>query len=99
MFWSEIVKCPISDFIGRGGVIEGSRFEDTLPSLVKKRLKKHLKNLPKIMLKTSSKRLGKGKARQGLEKARKGLERQGQGRPRRGLLRPRQGLKGKAKKA
>ena len=84
MFWSEIVKCPISDFIGRGGVIEGSRFEDALPSLVKKRFKKHLKNLPKIMLTTSSKRLGKGKARQGLEKARKGLERQGQGRPRRG---------------
>ena len=69
MFWSEIVKCPISDFIGRGGEIVGSRFEDALPSLVKKPLKKHLKNLPKIMLKTSSKRLGKGKARQGIGKA------------------------------
>ena len=51
MFWSEIVKCQISDFIGRGGVIAGSRFEDALPSLVKKRLKKYLKNLLKSYLK------------------------------------------------
>ena len=69
IFLSEIVKCPTSDFIGRGGELEGSRFEDALPSLVKKRLKKHPKNLPKIRLKTSLKWLGKGKARQGLGKA------------------------------
>ena len=55
MFLSEIVKCPTSDFIGRGGELEGSRFEDAFPRIFKKRLKKHSKNLPKIMLKTSSK--------------------------------------------
>ena len=69
MFFSEIVKCPTSDFIGRGGELEGSRFEDASPKLFKTRLKKHLKNLPKITLKTSLKSLGKGKARQSLEKA------------------------------
>ena len=69
MFFSEIVKCPTPDFIDRGGELEGSRFEDASPKLFKKRLKKHLKNLPKITLKTSLKSLGKGKARQGLEKA------------------------------
>ena len=69
MFLSEIVKCPISYFIGRGGELEGSRFEDASPKLFKKRLKKHLKNLPKITLKTSLKSLGKDKAKEGLGKA------------------------------
>ena len=81
-----------------GGEFEGSGFEDTSPKLFKNWLEKHIKNLPKITLKTSQKSEGKGKARQGLEKARKGLERQGQARPRRGRKRPRQGQKGKAKK-
>ena len=69
MFFSEIVKCPTSDFIGRGGELEGPRFEDASPKLFKKRLKKHLKNLPKITLKTSLKSLGKDKAKEGLGKA------------------------------
>ena len=53
MFFSEIVKCPTSDFIGRGGELEGSRFEDASPKLFKKRLK----NTLKIYLKSGLKRL------------------------------------------
>ena len=52
MFFSEIVKCPTSVFIGRGGEIVGSRFSHALPKLFRKPIKKHFKNHPQITHKT-----------------------------------------------